>query len=65
MGGSFKAGRRLVGWQFGGSAQILWVAVIRLGCDYLIGSFEAWVKLFRWQSEGWYDNIWVAVLRLA
>ena len=43
-GGILKAGMRLHGRQFSGWDGTIWVAVLRIGCDYLGGSFKAGVQ---------------------
>ena len=53
LGGSFKAGMRLFGWQVKGWDDI-----------FLIGSSKVGMRHFVWQFEGWDDTIRVAVLRL-
>lgn len=48
MGGSFKIGMRVFGWQIEGWGEFIGVAVLRLGCNYLGGSFQAEMRLFGW-----------------
>jgi len=44
--------------------EIIWVAGLRLGFNYLGGIFTAGMTPFGWQFEGWYETIGMAVLRL-
>ena len=48
LGGKFKAGMRLFGWQFQGWEGIIWLAVLRLRLDYFGRCFKAGMRLFGW-----------------